>query len=84
MYNMEAKTIAEILTHQQENILALKITLDSLIEELNELEVIDYGKLEKKVQRRIKKLHNLAKKAQKEHTEMDIPFNLFGNPIAEA
>ena len=53
MYNMEAKTIAEILTHQQENILALKITLDSLIEELNELEVIDYGKLEKKVQRRI-------------------------------
>ncbi len=84
MHNMEAKTIAEVLTHQQENILALKITLDSLVDELNELEIIDYGKLEKKVQRRIKKLHNLAKKVQKEQENIDIPFNLFGNPIAEA
>ncbi len=81
---MEAKTIAEILTHQQENILALKITLDSLIEELNELEIIDCDKLEKKIQRKIKKLHNLAKKVKKQEESFNIPFNLFGNPIAEA
>lgn len=76
---MEVSTLTELLKQQQESILALRITLDSLIEELDEVEAIDFERLEKKVQKRIKKLTAIAKKEQ----EGNIPMTHFG-PVGEA
>lgn len=76
---MEVHTLTELLQKQQESILALKITLDSLIEELDEVEAIDFERLEKKVQKRIKKLTAIAKK----ENDDEVPMTHFG-PVGEA
>lgn len=76
---MEVNSLSQLLQKQQEDILALKITLDSLIEELDEVEAIDFDRLEKKVQKRIKKLTAIAKKER----ENEPPMTHYG-PIGEA
>lgn len=77
---MEVKTLQEIIKIQQEHILALKITLDSLIEELNETEAIDYKRLEKKVDKRLK----LFTEKQKENENTIPPITFFNGPMGEA
>lgn len=78
---MEVKTLQEIIKTQQEHILALKITLDSLIEELDENEAIDFKRLEKKVDKRLK----LFTKKEEQQSEDNIPpITFFNGPMGEA
>lgn len=79
---MEVKTLTEIIKIQQENILGLKLVLDSLIEELVDEKIIDYKKLESRVNKKLKHIQKLEEDSNKE--DFGFPITQFGGPMGEA
>lgn len=79
---MEVQSLAEIIKNQQNAILSLSVHMDSLIEELEENDLLDSEKLDKRMQRKLKKLQAIADKLR-EKEEIPPMFN-FGGPIGEA
>lgn len=79
---MEVQSLAEIIKNQQNAILSLSVHMDSLIEELEENHLLDSEKLDKRMQRKLKKLQAIADKIR-EKEEVPPMFN-FGGPIGEA
>lgn len=79
---MEVQSLAEIIKNQQNAILSLSVHMDSLIEELEENDLLDSEKLDKRMQRKLKKLQTIADKLR-EKEEIPPMFN-FGGPIGEA
>lgn len=82
MHNMEVQSLAELLTNQQNAILSLSVHMDSLIEELEENDLLDSEKLDKRMKKKLKKLQAIADK-MREKEQMSPMFN-FGGPIGEA
>ena len=79
---MEVQSLAELIQNQQNAILSLSIHLDSLIEELEENDLLDSEKLDKRMKKKLKKLQAIADKLR-ETQEIPTMFN-FGGPIGEA
>ncbi len=79
---MEVQSLTEIIKNQQNAILSLSVHIDSLIEELEENDLLDSEKLDKRMQRKLKKLQAIADKIR-EKEEVPPMFN-FGGPIGEA
>ena len=79
---MEVKTLAELLQNQQNQILSLSVHMDCLIEELQENNLLDSEKLDKRMKKKLKKLQAIANKIR-EKEEVPPMFN-FGGPVGEA
>ena len=79
---MEVKTLAELLQNQQNQILSLSVHMDCLIEELEENNLLDSEKLDKRMKRKLKKLQAAVDKIR-EKEEVPPMFN-FGGPVGEA
>lgn len=79
---MEVQSLTEIIKNQQNAILSLSVHMDSLIEELEENDLLDSEKLDKRMQKKLKKLQAIADKLRE--TEEVPPMFNFGGPIGEA
>ena len=79
---MEIKTLGDLLQNQQNQILSLSVHMDCLIEELEENNLLDSEKLDKRMKKKLKKLQAIANKIR-EKEEVPPMFN-FGGPVGEA
>jgi hypothetical protein len=79
---MEVQSLAEIIKNQQNAILSLSVHMDSLIEELEENDLLDSEKLNKRMKKKLKKLQAIAEELR-EQEKIPTMFN-YGGPVGEA